>query len=62
MQQLSTITTYQPGDLGLVPRRRVRIPPKPQDLRPLSYVTRMGICQLQNTNEVGVPRTLGTAN
>ncbi|XP_031225734.1 cilia- and flagella-associated protein 157 [Mastomys coucha] len=53
LQQLSTITTYQPGDLGLVPRcRRVRIPPKPQDLRPLSYVTRMGICQLQNTNEV----------
>ncbi|XP_028612898.1 cilia- and flagella-associated protein 157 [Grammomys surdaster] len=52
LQQLSTITTYQPGDLGLVPRRRVRIPPKPQDLRPLSYVTRMGICQLQNTNEI----------
>ncbi|XP_034351203.2 cilia- and flagella-associated protein 157 isoform X1 [Arvicanthis niloticus] len=52
MQQLSAITTYQPGDLGLVPRRRVHIPPKPQDLRPLSYVTRMGICQLQNTNEI----------
>ncbi|GAB1286246.1 Cilia- and flagella-associated protein 157 [Apodemus speciosus] len=52
LQQLSTITTYQPGDLGLVPRRRVRVPPKPQDLRPLSYVTRMGICQLQSTNEI----------
>ncbi|XP_021048274.1 cilia- and flagella-associated protein 157 [Mus pahari] len=52
LQQLSTITTYKPGDLELVPRRPVRIPLKPQDLRPLSYVTRMGICQLQNTNEL----------
>ncbi|XP_063140422.1 cilia- and flagella-associated protein 157 isoform X1 [Rattus norvegicus] len=53
LQQLSTITTYQPGDLGLVPRRlQVHIPPKPQDLRPLSCVTRMGICKLQNTTEI----------
>ncbi|KAL6036978.1 hypothetical protein STEG23_033512 [Scotinomys teguina] len=51
LQQLSAITTYKPGDLGLVPRR-VHIPPNPQDLRSLSYVTRMGICRLQNTNEV----------
>ncbi|XP_028740583.1 cilia- and flagella-associated protein 157 [Peromyscus leucopus] len=51
MQQLSAITTYKPGDLGLVPRR-VHIPPNPQDLRALSYVTRMGICQLQNTSEI----------
>ncbi|XP_075840474.1 cilia- and flagella-associated protein 157 [Microtus pennsylvanicus] len=50
LQKLSAITTYKPGDLGLVPRR-VHIPPNPQDLRLLSYVTRMGICQLQNTNE-----------
>lgn len=61
MQQLSAITTYKPGDLGLVPRR-VHIPPNPQDLRALSYVTRMGICQLQNTSEVGEPGTLGTAS
>ncbi|MEJ1271684.1 cilia and flagella associated protein 157 [Cricetulus griseus] len=60
LQQLSAITTYKPGDLGLVPRR-VHIPPNPQDLRSLSYVSRMGICQLQNTNEVGGPGTLGTA-
>ncbi|CAO2597883.1 Cilia- and flagella-associated protein 157 [Lemmus lemmus] len=59
LQKLSAITTYKPGDLGLVPHR-VHIPPNPQDLRSLSYVTRMGICQLQNTNEVGVPGTLGT--
>ncbi|XP_040591563.1 cilia- and flagella-associated protein 157 [Mesocricetus auratus] len=51
LQQLSAITTYKPGDLGLVPRR-VHIPPNPQDLRSLSYVSRMGICQLQNTNEI----------
>ncbi|KAM7316861.1 hypothetical protein ACRRTK_024592 [Alexandromys fortis] len=59
LQKLSAITTYKPGDLGLVPRR-VHIPPNPHDLRLLSYVTRMGICRLQNTNEVGgVPGTLG---
>ncbi|OBS69290.1 hypothetical protein A6R68_02200 [Neotoma lepida] len=51
LQQFSAITTYKPGDLGLVPRR-VHIPPNAQDLRSLSYVTRMGICQLQNTNEI----------
>ncbi|KAL1785831.1 cilia-and flagella-associated 157 [Sigmodon hispidus] len=61
LQQLSAITTYKPGDLGLVPRR-VHIPPNPEDLRSLSYSTRMGICQLQNTNEVGVPGTLETAS
>ncbi|XP_051022150.1 cilia- and flagella-associated protein 157 [Acomys russatus] len=57
LQQLSTITTYQPGDLGLVPRR-VRIPPNPQDLRSLSHITRMGICQSQNTNEIYPSGTL----
>ncbi|KAK7802733.1 hypothetical protein U0070_007176 [Myodes glareolus] len=59
LQKLSAITTYKPGDLGLVPRR-AHIPPNPQDLRSLSYVTRMGICRLENINEVGVPGTLGT--
>ncbi|XP_008823307.1 cilia- and flagella-associated protein 157 [Nannospalax galili] len=51
VQKLSTITSYQPGDLGLVPRQ-ARIPPNPHDLRSLSYVTRMGIIKLQNTNEI----------
>ncbi|XP_055456524.1 cilia- and flagella-associated protein 157 [Psammomys obesus] len=51
LQQLSAITTYHPGDLGLVPRQ-VRIPPNPQDVRSLSFAARMGICQLQNTNEI----------
>ncbi|XP_047379811.1 cilia- and flagella-associated protein 157 isoform X1 [Sciurus carolinensis] len=40
LRQLSGITPYQPGDLGLVPRQ-VHIPPNSQDLRQLSHVTRM---------------------
>uniref|UniRef100_F1RS10 Cilia- and flagella-associated protein 157 n=1 Tax=Sus scrofa TaxID=9823 RepID=F1RS10_PIG len=41
LQQLSSITPYQPGDLGLVPRR-IHIPPNPEDLRLLSHTTRVG--------------------
>ncbi|XP_007942562.1 cilia- and flagella-associated protein 157 [Orycteropus afer afer] len=44
LQQLSAIRPYQPGDLGLVPRR-AHIPPNPQDLRLLSHATRVGSLQ-----------------
>lgn len=54
LQQLSSITAYRPGDLGLVPRQ-VHIPPNPQDLRMLSYVTRMGTCRAYSSPEVSVP-------
>ncbi|XP_048199370.1 cilia- and flagella-associated protein 157 [Perognathus longimembris pacificus] len=57
MQQLSGITSYQPGDLGLVPRRS-HIPPNPQDLRLLSHVTRMGTFKTGSSSEVpGAPGT-----
>uniref|UniRef100_A0A8C5KLU7 Cilia- and flagella-associated protein 157 n=1 Tax=Jaculus jaculus TaxID=51337 RepID=A0A8C5KLU7_JACJA len=55
--QLSAITTYQPGDLGLVPRR-THIPHNPQDLRVLSYVTRMRNFRLQNGPEISLPGSL----
>ncbi|XP_055255055.1 cilia- and flagella-associated protein 157 isoform X2 [Moschus berezovskii] len=54
LQQLSGITPYQPGDLGLVPRR-IHIPPNPEDLRLLSHTTRMGNLQAYSSPEVRVP-------
>ncbi|KAM4877380.1 cilia- and flagella-associated protein 157 isoform 3-T3 [Thomomys bottae] len=55
MQHLSGITSYQPGDLGLVPRRS-QVPPNPQDLRQLSHVSRMGTFKTNNSSEVpGAP-------
>uniref|UniRef100_A0A8C9QS24 Cilia- and flagella-associated protein 157 n=1 Tax=Spermophilus dauricus TaxID=99837 RepID=A0A8C9QS24_SPEDA len=50
LQQLRGIRPYQPGDLGLVPRR-VHIPPNPQDLRQLSYVTRMKPSRAHSVSE-----------
>ncbi|XP_027963452.1 cilia- and flagella-associated protein 157 [Eumetopias jubatus] len=50
-QQLSSITPYQPGDLGLVPRR-AHIPPNPEDLRLLSHTTRVGTFQLHSYPEI----------
>ncbi|XP_049753083.1 cilia- and flagella-associated protein 157 isoform X2 [Elephas maximus indicus] len=60
LQQLSGITPYQPGDLGLVPRR-THIPPNPQDLRLLSHTSRVGTLQAYSNPEVhsfGYPRRL----
>ncbi|XP_037653243.1 cilia- and flagella-associated protein 157 [Choloepus didactylus] len=51
LQQLSGITAYQPGDLGLVPRR-VHIPPNHQDLRLLSHSTRVGTLQAHSSPEM----------
>nr|XP_008271502.2 cilia- and flagella-associated protein 157 isoform X1 [Oryctolagus cuniculus] len=51
LQQLSGITAYQPGDLGLVPRR-FHVPPNPQDLRLLSYVTRVGKVRAHSSPEI----------
>lgn len=51
LQQLSSITPYQLGDLGLVPRR-AHIPPNPEDLRLLSHTTRVGIFNTQSISEV----------
>lgn len=45
---------YQPGDLGLVPRKN-RIPPNPEDLRLLSHTSRVGMLgslQLNSKPEV----------
>nr|XP_055165511.1 cilia- and flagella-associated protein 157 [Nyctereutes procyonoides] len=59
-QQLSSITPYQPGDLGLVPRR-AHIPPNPEDLRLLSHTTRVGIFQVHSRPEIhtsGSPKRL----
>lgn len=50
-QQLSSITPYQPGDLGLVPRQ-AHIPPNPEDLKLLSHTTRVGIFQVHSRPEV----------
>ncbi|XP_032274424.1 cilia- and flagella-associated protein 157 [Phoca vitulina] len=50
-QQLSSITPYQPGDLGLVPRR-AHIPPNPEDLRLLSHTTRVGTFQVHSCPEI----------
>ncbi|NIG58643.1 tetratricopeptide repeat protein 16 [Pontoporia blainvillei] len=41
LQQLSSVTPCQLGDLGLAPRR-IHIPPNPEDLRLLSHTTRVG--------------------
>ncbi|KAM7093434.1 cilia- and flagella-associated protein 157 isoform 1-T1 [Molossus nigricans] len=54
LQQLSSITPYQPGDLGLVPRR-AHIPPNPEDLRLLSTATRMRIFHAHSSSEVRMP-------
>ncbi|XP_062938102.1 cilia- and flagella-associated protein 157 [Cynocephalus volans] len=51
LQQLAGIKTYQLGDLGLVPRR-AHIPPNPQDLRLLSYATRMGNFRAHSSPEI----------
>ncbi|XP_019492213.1 PREDICTED: cilia- and flagella-associated protein 157 [Hipposideros armiger] len=53
LQQLSSITPYQLGDLGLVPRR-AHIPPNPEDLRLLSHTTRVGIFNTQSISEDGL--------
>ncbi|XP_072598056.1 cilia- and flagella-associated protein 157 isoform X1 [Vulpes vulpes] len=50
-QQLSSITPYQLGDLGLVPRR-AHIPPNPEDLRLLSHTTRVGTFQVHSRPEI----------
>lgn len=55
LPQLSDITHYQPGDLGLVPRQ-AHIPPNPQDLRLLSYITRVGTFRAHSSPEVRVLR------
>lgn len=60
LPQLSDITPYQPGDLGLVPRQ-VHIPPNPQDLRLLSYITRVGTFRAHSSPEVRVPGAPGKA-
>ncbi|KAM4877379.1 cilia- and flagella-associated protein 157 isoform 2-T2 [Thomomys bottae] len=57
MQHLSGITSYQPGDLGLVPRRS-QVPPNPQDLRQLSHVSRMGTFKTNNSSEIHKPGSL----
>lgn len=54
LQQLSNITRYQLGDLGLVPRR-THIPPNPEDLRLLSRTTRVGAFHTHSSSEVRVP-------
>ena len=61
-QQLSSITPYQLGDLGLVPRR-AHIPPNPEDLRLLSHTTRVGTFQVHSRPEVSAkgPRDGKTA-
>lgn len=53
-QPPSSITPYQPGDLGLVPRR-AHIPPNPEDLRLLSHTTRVGTFRVHSSPEVSVP-------
>nr|XP_008509662.1 PREDICTED: uncharacterized protein C9orf117 homolog [Equus przewalskii] len=60
LQQLSGITPYQPGDLGLVPRRP-HIPPNTEDLRLLSHTTRVGTFQVHSSPEDSVPRAPATA-
>ncbi|XP_004641604.1 cilia- and flagella-associated protein 157 [Octodon degus] len=58
--QLSGTTTSQPRHLGLVPRQG-HIPPNPQDIRLLSFVTRMGTLRAHSTPEIyasGVLRRL----
>ncbi|XP_077001742.1 cilia- and flagella-associated protein 157 isoform X2 [Tamandua tetradactyla] len=51
LQQLSGITPYQLGDLGLVPRR-AHIPSTHQDLRLLSRSTRVGTLQVHSNPEM----------
>lgn len=58
LQQLSNITPYQLGDLGLVPRR-AHVPPNPEDLRLLSHTTRTGT--FHSSSEVRVPGAPVTA-
>ncbi|XP_004849373.1 cilia- and flagella-associated protein 157 [Heterocephalus glaber] len=56
-QQLSGITTFQPGHPGSVPHQG-HLPPNPQDLRLLSFVTRMGTLRAHSTPEIHAPGTL----
>ncbi|XP_049629767.1 cilia- and flagella-associated protein 157 [Suncus etruscus] len=42
IKRLVNMAPYQPGDLGLVPRK-TRIPPNPEDLRLLSHTSRVGM-------------------
>ncbi|XP_007471886.1 PREDICTED: uncharacterized protein C9orf117 homolog [Lipotes vexillifer] len=51
LQQLSSVTPYQLGDLGLVPRR-IHIPPNPEDLRLLSHTTRVGNLWAHSSPEI----------
>ncbi|XP_039717662.1 cilia- and flagella-associated protein 157 [Pteropus medius] len=60
LQQLSNITPYQLGDLGLVPRR-THIPPNPEDLRLLSRTTRVGAFHTHSSSEVRAPGDPTTA-
>ncbi|MBW00796.1 hypothetical protein ESR_02291, partial [Eschrichtius robustus] len=60
LQQVSSVTPYQLGGLGLVPRR-IHIPPNPEDLRLLSHTTRVGNLWAHSSPEVRVPGALGTA-
>ncbi|XP_040338331.1 cilia- and flagella-associated protein 157 [Herpailurus yagouaroundi] len=50
-QPPSSITPYQPGDLGLVPRR-AHIPPNPEDLRLLSHTTHVGTFRVHSSPEI----------
>ncbi|XP_058928674.1 cilia- and flagella-associated protein 157 [Kogia breviceps] len=56
LQRLSSVTPYQLGDLGLVPRR-IHIPPDPEDLRLLSHTTRVGNLWAHSSPEI---RTSGS--
>ncbi|XP_075416866.1 cilia- and flagella-associated protein 157 [Tenrec ecaudatus] len=58
LQQLSGITRYQPGDLGLVPRP-THFALNSQDLRLLSHTTRVGSLPATSNPAVRVP---GAAN
>ncbi|XP_036710325.1 cilia- and flagella-associated protein 157 [Balaenoptera musculus] len=51
LQQLSSVTPYQLGGLGLVPRR-IHIPPNPEDLRLLSHTTRVGNLWAHSSPEI----------
>ncbi|KAM8803533.1 cilia- and flagella-associated protein 157 isoform 1-T1 [Rhynchonycteris naso] len=53
LQQLSDITPYQPGDLGLVPRR-AHIPPNPEDLKLLSHATRMRLLHTHSSSAIHI--------
>ncbi|XP_004713356.1 cilia- and flagella-associated protein 157 [Echinops telfairi] len=58
LQQLSGITRYQPGDLGLVPRP-THFSLNSQDLRLLSHTTRVGSLPANSSPVVRVPGAQG---